>query len=252
MKYFAFVVFIICTTFIHTSAHALGNNKPQTLLELLAYADSAKHLIEEGAFDEALERLKWLDDNGTRISYRFYNFKRSSVYTTWWDLAQQYNRAGSAYESKLASTLKHLIIAPQQCETFDTSIWLSQTPEQEQHLLAQMTALNAQYNGSLRRCWNGEAEYLAIKYIHHDLLARYSQDILYGFIHNVIVKVTRAYEHCNFVEDKALCQSNIKTYLTETSRLYQAVAMDRDDLQLAGLIGGETLKLLLKWQNQPN
>lgn len=47
MKYFAFVVFIICTTFIHTSAHALGNNKPQTLLELLAYADSAKHLIED-------------------------------------------------------------------------------------------------------------------------------------------------------------------------------------------------------------
>ncbi|MBQ4860728.1 hypothetical protein J8L98_03330 [Pseudoalteromonas sp. MMG013] len=251
MKLLVVTAMVISSVFISTNISASDQPKPQNLPQLLEYTNGAKLLIEQGAFDDALARLQWLDENATRISYDFYDLKRPLVYSLWWDLVALSASADIAYTRKSGNMAKQFMLSPQQCETFDTVLWLNQSQEHEQRTLGNLTTVHNNYNGSLERCWNGDAEYLAVKYINHALLERYSPDILSGFIQNIIVRVTNAYEACNMADEQQVCEEQVRDHLVETSILYQAVAMDRDDLPLAGRIGGETLKLLLQWQNSP-
>ncbi|CAM4179932.1 hypothetical protein [Pseudoalteromonas byunsanensis] len=221
--------------------------------ELHAKLDEAFFLYDVGDYQNALESIYWLDENGVAVDFDFYTLRLGTLLPFWKSLADVYQPARISYNEKFRAAIDEATNNPENCSAYDDMHLMLRNNDRLDEFVTILEEKEAQYPQVWQRCWEPNSSTLAaVEHASKPLIDAYLVDLSDHFSAHFVPQMDGFYMQCNDYDGdhKTVCQDSVKEYLNGVSEPYRHAAMTHYGLQEAEQVEALTLQLLLKWQNQ--
>ncbi|MCG7535980.1 hypothetical protein [Pseudoalteromonas sp. OOF1S-7] len=243
---------LISTALLVSGTFCFSSQAGELDPQLQSKLDQAYFLYDHGHYQESLEHIQWLFNNGIATDYDF-TPHQIGIITRWGAMRDLYEPARVSYDSALKDAITKLKRAPHNCAAFDDVEVMMENKNALEDFVSVLENDTAEHPEIWQRCWDYSTSLIAVEQTSKPLIDAYLVDLSDHFKTVFIPVIDGLYSQCYDDYDyRELCQDSVKEYLTGVSASFRHAAMTHYGLNEAGQIGGLTLQLLLKWQTQDN
>ncbi|MCG7563062.1 MULTISPECIES: hypothetical protein [Pseudoalteromonas] len=244
---------LISTALLVSGTFCFSSHASNLDPELQTKLDDTFYLYDSGHYQETLDNVQWLVKKGVAVDYDFYGYRLGVVLSLWRNLAQDFEPARISFNQFLESSVQKAVNSPQNCAAFDDARSMLRLQHRVTDIIATLEEKEAAHPQVWSRCWDDTATLDAVEQTSKPLIDAYIGDLSDHFAAHYIPNIEQYYNQCSTEGDyREACQDGVKEYLTSVSNAFRHAAMTHYGLNEAGQVGGLTLSLLLKWQEQNN
>ncbi|NOU49248.1 hypothetical protein HG263_01600 [Pseudoalteromonas sp. JBTF-M23] len=241
----------ISTAFLLSGTISLSSHANDIDPELQLKLDETYDLYQTGLYRETLDNIKWLNKHAVAIDYNFYLVRLGAVLPLWNSLGEVYEPARKSFIHALNNAIQNTLDSPNNCNAFDDTRLMLDINDKYDEFISLLENKELSYPSVWKRCWDYNMSLTTVEHSSKPLIDAYLVDLSDHFKNTFVPVIDGLYDTCSGLGDYTpICQDDVKVYLNDVSMAFRNAAKDHYGLEEEGQIGGITLKLLLKWQNQ--